>query len=1337
MKILTLLAMITLPWLPSLCAQDAPAEAPHVVFLVGDAEYRSEITMPAFAERLEDSFGFKTTVIHDEEITSSDENRMVGMEALDDADLVVIYTRFRRWPQANLEALEAYLASGRPIFGFRTSTHAFNYRQGDPRHRWNAFGAQVLGAPWIRHYGHGSSTKAQVVKREAAPELLAGVPDRFAVRSWTYHVKPNHPPIGTRVLMEGTPVFPNDREVKAEMVNPITWTMNTAAGGRVFMTTMGHPEDFHVAAFRRLIGNGVHWALGREIPKATLPDFPKVSHPDDMQDDEEEEGEKPWLAMDYGPFLSCVVGLPRKGAARPENVVHKGIVQRLRFPDGEESELMAVFDTDLLRWRCVWRGELALRGIVFDGPHGTFPEIDGEPLFIGAAQAGPIVGNAVPRDEPYGPVAPQVGRWSCLALAGEGLRFEYEACGGAMIRERLFALDEGFVREIECTGAEARLRFLDEALDDDWELVVDGASISAGGRILEIPENGSARIAFVPKESLSRDALGMLELPPLDEAVATRWGEPLVLEGIVDMQPESEKDAYALQLDAGKSVDLSLLAADPAPVELRPFDAKVAPPESALPVASGFLLRHLGSGSAKPARDSFLGRWPGDAGEGSHERNAVSGKKDLELQGVTWRRGIEGRSLDFDGTAVAWLREAKVNLEKSDLTVASWIQTTGDGSVFAIAPEKGKWASNGLTFFVRDGRLAVDVGWVGVLHSDVEVADGAWHHVALSWTRGGDKVRLFVDGRVVIEGSLPLRDEPPAAYVARFGWTNENFPATPHFSGYMDELVIVKRALTEDAVAALAGDALVEALVLRDAPAGSRFERKRDGSIHLIANASDTASTVAVERRRGYARSVLAWAGEGQGSGAIQRAPFRVDRLSWPDENPHDSWMRFGAFDFIASSEGNPTSAAIATWSGDVWRVDGLDEDLDELRWTRMATGLHQPFGVLAEDDGILVLGRDQITRLEDSNNDGEADRYRVHSNTPRNSQHFHEPASGLMRDEEGRLIWVKAARHAKFGLHDHHGSILRLDENGQDYEVLARGLRAPVGLTRLPDGSLLTTDQEGHWMPANRINILRPSATNPPFLGNGWSSGGSKERQERSGEQVYKGWTQAVERTTPPLCWLHPSYDRSPATLEHIDHPAWGPLAGSIFGLSYGTGELYLVLRDDVKRPDGSVVSQGGAVKLGVQLPTGILDARVHPETGDLYCCGLFGWSSNRTEPGGFFRIRPNAETLATLDVPVRVRAFEDGLEMSFIGQIPSLDAKDWTIEAWNYKQSSRYGSPDYSLEGKKGERSRFAVRSLRRLDEHTVFVELEGFRPAMQVEVSWGSERRAHLSVHALRKR
>jgi type 1 glutamine amidotransferase len=49
-------------------------------------------------------------------------------------------------------------------------------------------------------------------------------------------------------------------------ITQVAWTWQTPAGGRVFATTMGHPADFQVEAFQRLVINGIHWALNKPIP---------------------------------------------------------------------------------------------------------------------------------------------------------------------------------------------------------------------------------------------------------------------------------------------------------------------------------------------------------------------------------------------------------------------------------------------------------------------------------------------------------------------------------------------------------------------------------------------------------------------------------------------------------------------------------------------------------------------------------------------------------------------------------------------------------------------------------------------------------------------------------------------------------------------------------------------------------------------------------------------------------------------------------------------------------------------------------------------------------------
>jgi type 1 glutamine amidotransferase len=240
---------------------------PHVVFVTGDHEYSSEATMPIIAAALERSYGLRATVLK----SSPDENGetdIPGLEALADADLAVLFLRWRQLPKEQLAHLEKYLNAGKPVVAFRTTTHAFNYPKGHPLELWNAFAAAYLGGPpgWGNghtHYGHTSSTDVSVIPAAADHPILKGVEPNFHVTSWLYHVRPDYPPADATLLLMGKSVNP---EKKNAVENPVAWTWQNKAGGKVFMTTLGHPADFKVESMQRLTINGIHWALGRNVP---------------------------------------------------------------------------------------------------------------------------------------------------------------------------------------------------------------------------------------------------------------------------------------------------------------------------------------------------------------------------------------------------------------------------------------------------------------------------------------------------------------------------------------------------------------------------------------------------------------------------------------------------------------------------------------------------------------------------------------------------------------------------------------------------------------------------------------------------------------------------------------------------------------------------------------------------------------------------------------------------------------------------------------------------------------------------------------------------------------
>lgn len=253
------------------CAPSSPQKAkkPLVVFVCGDHEYSGEETLPIVAAELEKNYGMRTIVLKSSPDHNSEEN-IPGLEALKDADLVVFYLRWRRLPPEQLAHIEAYLKSGKPVMGFRTTTHAFNFPKGHASEKWNAFGEFALNAPpgWggkakHTHYGHSSSTDVSVIPKEAGNPILTGVAKDFHVRSWLYHVVPDYPVKGSTPLLTGKAVDPE----RAAVENPVAWTGTNSFGGKVFMTTLGHPEDFRIEAFQRLVINAIHDELGLKVPK--------------------------------------------------------------------------------------------------------------------------------------------------------------------------------------------------------------------------------------------------------------------------------------------------------------------------------------------------------------------------------------------------------------------------------------------------------------------------------------------------------------------------------------------------------------------------------------------------------------------------------------------------------------------------------------------------------------------------------------------------------------------------------------------------------------------------------------------------------------------------------------------------------------------------------------------------------------------------------------------------------------------------------------------------------------------------------------------------------------
>ena len=979
-----------------------------------------------------------------------------------------------------------------------------------------------------------------------------------------------------------------------------------------------------------------------------------------------------WADMEYGPFLSASIEAPQPAT----NIAFKGIAIRLAEAFGGQQNEAVVFDTDLLRYSAGWTGDfVALKGVVFDGEHWAYPHIDGEQVFGNAGLPGWANQGSFkdPREFIYGPLPRDWAHWKGLFLHGQKVVLAYTV---------------GQTEVLEMPGLEK------------------GAGLTAFSRTINLGKSDrdlALQIAFESGRSGQVVSLDTLAIAPADAAA----GHAVAL-----LAPERGR----------------LPAKSPAQGDLR---VPAAPASSADP--------------ARPVQQGLLAQWDFDQAQGETALDQSPSQRTIRLHNHRWVPGHTGRALELSGNGYGQLDRAEdVDFTRSDLAFAVWINTRHDGTILSQTAPEGPWIPDGKTLFIRGGKLTFDIGWVGAVAAQRSVANGRWQHVAMTWSHQDGMVTLYVNG--VREGSGVLKPKNPTrGHAVRVGYTSPNFPQTSFFQGQVDDLRLYGRKLNEMELRTLAGPAADTGIVAAGvvgAPAGAKWITTADGHVrlHLPAAATPVRFKVllarvaeeALPRFAQLARQAtpamdlqpLTQGGPPRWPQTISTrgrlgpdaGPYAIDTITWPDDNPWNSWMRFGGFDFFQDG----TRAALCTWNGDVWIVSGMDGKLESLSWRRFATGLYQPLGLKIVEDRVYVLGRDQITRLHDLNEDGEADWHENFNNDTLNTEHFHEFALDLQTDAAGSFYYMKGARHARDALHPQHGTLIKVSKDGARSEIIAKGFRAPNGLTVSPAGEFFSTDQEGYWMPANRLNLIKRGG----FYGNTWS------------------WFPEGKPTQyePPLCWLNPKVDRSPSTMAWVTSDRWGPLQDRLLSLSYGVGRIFLVLQETVNG-----VRQGGVTPLPVEFDTGIMRGRFHPRDGQFYVCGLFGWAGNKTQAGGFYRVR---YTGLSLRLPNELHVATNGVVLTFTDPLdPSsaMDTGNYSVEMWNYRWTENYGSPDFKLDGSQGrDRLKVASAHLAR-DERTVFLRLPGICPVMQMHIQMnlktadGAPIRTfvHNTIHALGNR
>ncbi len=170
-------------WCPTIASTDflggrefrfSEDRRPTLAILIAEPEYDTHRTLPEFAAK-ELGKDFRVNLIFGSETDSAD---VPGIEALKDADVLLVSVRRRPLKPAQMKILRDWVLQGKPVVGIRTACHAFSLRGKQPRpplETWEAWDPQVFGGHYVNHHANGIKSTIREAPQADSNPILQGV----------------------------------------------------------------------------------------------------------------------------------------------------------------------------------------------------------------------------------------------------------------------------------------------------------------------------------------------------------------------------------------------------------------------------------------------------------------------------------------------------------------------------------------------------------------------------------------------------------------------------------------------------------------------------------------------------------------------------------------------------------------------------------------------------------------------------------------------------------------------------------------------------------------------------------------------------------------------------------------------------------------------------------------------------------------------------------------------------------------------------------------------------------------------------------------------------------
>lgn len=368
----------------------------------------------------------------------------------------------------------------------------------------------------------------------------------------------------------------------------------------------------------------------------------------------------------------------------------------------------------------------------------------------------------------------------------------------------------------------------------------------------------------------------------------------------------------------------------------------------------------------------------------------------------------------------------------------------------------------------------------------------------------------------------------------------------------------------------------------------------------------------------------------------------------------------------------------VSTRRGEIWLIDKPYSQTPI--YNKFATGLHEALGLGFRDKSFYLSQRGELTRLQDTNNDGKADSFKTIFSWPL-SGNYHEYSYGPKFKKNGDMIVTLNLGWTSGGvsLTKWRGWMLQITPEGK-MTPIATGLRSPAGFAVNDQDELFYTENQGDWVGSGRLTHLESGDFAGHVEGLKWTDDPQsplklkmEDIEEFSGLTLYEYAKKIPEIKIPAIWFPHTILGISTSDmLYHKKGIDFGPFENQIFVGDQGQSKIMRVYMEKVNG-----VYQGAAFPFKEGFSSGILRMIWGNDSSMFVGMTSRGWASTGNKQFGLQRLEWTGKTPFEIKT---MKALDDGFLLEFTKPVDKNTASDvanYNMVSFTYKYHKTYGSP------------------------------------------------------------